>query len=117
MTAMLTDSGLETWLVFHRNVELPDVAAVPWLDDAQGGALLVGVLPRPPSPGPRRGSRHGLETPTRRADPDWGARLGYDAVALDRVNRDAVAFVRELADEIHGVNVVVSGNIGPRRDG
>lgn len=26
-TPMLTDSGLETWLVFHRGVDLPDFAA------------------------------------------------------------------------------------------
>ena len=31
-----------------------------------------------------------LETPTWRANADWGARLGYDAAALRRVNRDAV---------------------------
>ena len=28
-----------------------------------------------------------LEAPTWRANPDWGERLGYDATALDRVNR------------------------------
>lgn len=30
--AKLTDSGLETWLVFHRGVDLPDVAAFPLLE-------------------------------------------------------------------------------------
>jgi homocysteine S-methyltransferase len=58
-----------------------------------------------------------LETPTWRASADWGARLGYDAEALDRVNRDAVTFLREVADEFGDVDVVVSGNIGPRGDG
>jgi homocysteine S-methyltransferase len=58
-----------------------------------------------------------LETPTWRANADWGARLGYDAAALDRVNRDAVAFLRGLAEEHPEVAVVVSGNIGPRGDG
>lgn len=38
---MLTDSGLETWLVFHRNVELPDFAAFPLLDDPAGRGLLA----------------------------------------------------------------------------
>ena len=33
-TPRLTDSGLETWLVFHRGVDLPDFASFPLLDDA-----------------------------------------------------------------------------------
>ena len=33
-----------------------------------------------------------LETPTWRANADWGSRLGYDADALDGVNRAAVGF-------------------------
>ena len=28
----LTDSGLETWLVFHRDVDLPHFAAFPLLN-------------------------------------------------------------------------------------
>ena len=31
-----------------------------------------------------------MESPTWRANPDWGARVGYDAVALDRVNTAAI---------------------------
>ena len=58
-----------------------------------------------------------LETPTWRANADWGARLGYDAAALDRVNRDAVAFLRDIAEERPEITVLVSGNIGPRGDG
>ena len=37
-----------------------------------------------------------LATPTWRANLDWGAKLGYEAPALDRINRTAVAFLREL---------------------
>src|SRR4029079_18077860 len=58
-----------------------------------------------------------LETPTWRANRDWGARLGYDAAALDRVNRDAVAFLRGLGTEVPSVELTVSGCIGPQGDG
>jgi hypothetical protein len=40
-TVLLTDSGLETWLVFHRGIELADFAAFPLLGDAAGRALLA----------------------------------------------------------------------------
>ena len=59
-----------------------------------------------------------LDTPTWRANLDWGARLGYDAVRLADVNRRAVEFVRELAaDAADGPTVVIDGVIGPRGDG
>lgn len=58
-----------------------------------------------------------LETPTWRANSDWGARLGYDAAALDRVNRDAVTFLRDLGQTSSDVDLTVSGNLGPRGDG
>jgi S-methylmethionine-dependent homocysteine/selenocysteine methylase len=60
-----------------------------------------------------------LETPTWRASRDWGARIGYDAAALARVNRQAVALLSALRDahEREDTPIVVSGNLGPRADG
>ncbi|HVF74034.1 MAG TPA: homocysteine S-methyltransferase family protein [Acidimicrobiales bacterium] len=113
----LTDSGLETWLVFHRGIDLADFAAFPLLDDADGRELLATYFRDHLRVAQEAGTGFVLETPTWRANADWGARLGYDADALDRVNRDAVAFVRGVGAEFPGVDAVVSGNIGPRGDG
>lgn len=113
----LTDSGLETWLVFHRSTDLPDFAAFPLLDDPGGRELLAEYFRDHLRIAAAAGTGLVLETPTWRANADWGARLGYDAAALVRVNRDAVALLRELAEEYPEVVVVVSGNIGPRGDG
>ena len=116
-TPMLTDSGLETWLVFHRSIDLPDFAAFPLLDEPAGRELLAEYFRDHLRIAAAAGTGVVLETPTWRANADWGARLGYDAIALDRVNREAVAFLRGLAEEQPEVAVVVSGNIGPRGDG
>lgn len=60
-----------------------------------------------------------LESPTWRANPDWGARVGYDQAALDRVNTAAMRFVAEIADawrdRVPQVRLV--GVLGPRGDG
>lgn len=114
---LLTDSGLETWLVFHRNVELPDFAAFPLLDEPAGRAVLADYFRDHLRLAQEAGAGLVLETPTWRANPDWGSRLGYDSDGLSRINRDAVAFLRGLAGEFEDVDVVVSGNIGPRGDG
>lgn len=116
-TPLLTDSGLETVLVFHHEVELPDFAAFPLLADEVGRSLLADYYRAHLRVAEVLGTGIVLETPTWRASADWGARLGYDAEALDRVNREAVAFLRGLADEFPGVAVIVSGNLGPRGDG
>ena len=114
---MLTDSGLETWLVFHRSVELPDFAAFALLDDPAGRELLAEYFRAHIRLAAEAGTGVVVETPTWRANADWGARLGYDSAALDRVNRDSVRFLRDLAGELDSVEVIVSGNIGPRGDG
>ncbi|HEY6150143.1 MAG TPA: homocysteine S-methyltransferase family protein, partial [Gaiellaceae bacterium] len=54
-----------------------------------------------------------LDTPTWRANQDWGEKLGYDADALADVNRRAVALLEELRTPA----VRVSGCVGPRGDG
>jgi S-methylmethionine-dependent homocysteine/selenocysteine methylase len=117
MSFQLTDSGLETWLVFHRDVDLPDFAAFPLLEDPTGRTLLAEYFREHLRVARAAGRGIVLETPTWRSNPDWGARLGYDASALDRVNRASVAFVRELGAEVADVDVVVSGCVGPRGDG
>lgn len=112
----LTDTGLETLLVFQHGLDLPDFASFPLLDDPDGRELLAEYYRDHLRIAAEVGAAIVLETPTWRASPDWGTRLGYDGAALDRVNQDAVAFVRGVASEFAEVAVTVSGNLGPRGD-
>ena len=113
----LSDGGIETDLVFHHGIDLPAFAAFVLLD-RDGGPDALRAYYRPYLDLARRhGTGLVLETPTWRANADWGRALGYGPRALARVNRDAVALVRALADEALDVDVVVSGCVGPRGDG
>lgn len=114
---LLTDSGLETWLVFHRGVDLAHFAAFPLLDQPEGRELLAEYFRDHIRIAADANTGIVLETPTWRASADWGARLGYDAAALARVNRDAVEFLRTLGGAFEAVEVTVSGSVGPRGDG
>lgn len=114
----LTDAGLETELLFLDGRELPDFASFPLLDEPAGRDRLVGYYRDFVALADSLGVGAVLETPTWRASADWGARLGVDGAALARLNADAVAAVREaVAAERPTVDVVVSGNLGPRGDG
>jgi len=116
----VTDGGLETDLVFHHGIDLPDFAAFPLVEQPEGRELLTGYYDGYADVSRRAGVGLMLESPTWRANPDWGARLGYDAAALDRVNRAAIAFLherREAHADLHECGVLVGGAIGPRGDG
>ena len=114
--AMITDSGLETDLLFNHGVELVDFAAFPLVDDGPGRVLLETYYREHLAVADAAGLEIVLETPTWRASADWGARLGYSRDELARVNRAAVALLSGLRAESRSP-VLVSGCVGPRGDG
>jgi S-methylmethionine-dependent homocysteine/selenocysteine methylase len=114
----ITDGGMETTLIFHGGCDLPHFASFVLLDDEEGvRALREYFLPYVEI---ARDAGVGivLDTPTWRANADWGERLGYSAEALADVNRRAVRFLEELRAEAAGQpEVVICGCVGPRGDG
>lgn len=115
----LTDSGLETDLIFNVGFDLADFAAFPLLDDEAGRAALSNYARDHAELAAERGVGVVIETPTWRANSDWGQRNGFDGRALDRLNREAVALLSEVRSERKPDSppMVISGNIGPRDDG
>jgi homocysteine S-methyltransferase len=114
----VTDGGLETDLSFNRGLELPCFAAFPLVDDAAGTHALRKYFAAYIEIAREHGAGIVLDTPTWRANRDWGARLGYDPERLVAVNRRAVALAVELRNQSRlGEPVVVNGVIGPRGDG
>lgn len=115
----LTDGGLETTLVFHYGIELPHFAAFTLLQYPDGRSALEKYYLPYLHLAQQYGTGFILETPTWRANPDWGFKLGYNAAELIGVNQRAVRFVRALcsANLEQDIPVLISGNIGPRGDG
>ena len=115
----VTDGGLETDLIFHHGVELPHFAAFPLLVDPKGRELLTDYYAAYAAIAAAAGAGLFLETPTWRANFDWGARLGVGADGLAGVNTDAVRLLAELGAQYAGdvAEVVVAGTVGPRGDG
>ncbi len=121
MTQFVTDGGLETDLIFHHGVDLPEFAAFPLVEDDRGRELLTRYYDGYADVAARAGVGLLLESPTWRANPDWAAVVGYDAAALDRVNRSAIGLMQELRDryaaELGIADIRVGGLHGPRGDG
>lgn len=114
----LTDAGLETWLIFHRDCVLREFAAFELLCSQNGQALLRDYYVPFLQMAQRQGCGFVLETPTWRASPEWGEKLGYDLDQIALINRGAVAFIADLREQFgHDAKILLSGNIGPRGDG
>ena len=115
----VTDGGMETDLIFHHGVNLPEFAAFPLLDSTEGRSLLELYYDGYAAIAADAGAGLMLEAPTWRANPRWGARLGYDAESLARVNRAAIALLDRLRARytMTIADVIISGMVGPRDDG
>ena len=111
----LTDGGIETVLLFHEGFELPCFASFPLLEQERGRAALRRYFEPFLDTAQERGLPFVLDTATWRANPDWGAQLGYDLAALAAANEGAVRFAGGLAEGRH--DVTISGAVGPRGDG
>ena len=114
----LTDGGLETTLVFHDGLDLPCFAAFDLLKDEAGTRRLDEYYERYFDIARRKGVGFLLESPTWRANPDWGHEIGYSGADLDRMNHDAVTLLHRIRDRAdYHQPIVISGCIGPRDDG
>ncbi|NND74524.1 MAG: homocysteine S-methyltransferase [Ilumatobacter sp.] len=110
----LTDGGLETTLIFHDGFDLPYFAAFVLLDSNGGNAALDHYVDSYVDVARRHRLPLVVETATWRASPDWARLLDVSDEQLATLNRRSVEAVASRAS---GVELVVSGCVGPRGDG
>lgn len=115
----LTDGGLETTMIFHLCIELNHFAAFELLNDDDGKHLLKEYYSDYMLIARQYGLKFIIEAPTWRANPDWAKKLGYTRDQLSAINRTAIQFMREIAEDnnFNREETLVSGCIGPRGDG
>jgi len=115
----LTDGGLETTLVFLDGVDLPCFASFPLLQSEEGRMKLENYFRPYIRTAVERDVGFILDTPTWRANPDWGAKLDVSPEALSEVNQDAVRWAAGLRDRLSDdrERVLINGVVGPRGDG
>ena len=115
----VTDGGMETTLIFDRGLDLPCFASFDLLRTEAGRDEIRAYFD--PYLAVAREHQVGLilESPTWRASPDWGARLGYSEAELAAANRDGVALVEEIRNSVldDATPIVINAAVGPRGDG
>ena len=115
----LTDGGLETTLVFHEGVDLPEFAAFVLLENEDGCETLRKYYRRYANIARDHNAGFILESVTWRASQDWGKKLGYSPKEITDFNRKSIELLKGIRREYEGVipNMVINGCIGPRGDG
>jgi S-methylmethionine-dependent homocysteine/selenocysteine methylase len=115
----VTDGGLETDLIFHHGVDLPEFAAYPLVWTDEGRTLLRAYYDAYADIAGAADAGLRLETPTWRANPDWAAVLGHDVRTVSDANRTAVELLQGMAQDWRDrvPDIVVIGSVGPRGDG
>lgn len=117
-TVVVTDAGLETWLLFDRGFELPAFAAYPLAGTADGRAALEEYYRHHRGIAEALGTALVLDAPTWRANPDWAATLGHDRAQLRELITASVAVVDGLRSGWAGDQpFLVGAAVGPRGDG
>jgi homocysteine S-methyltransferase len=112
------DGGLETTMIFERGIELPEFASFLLLETDRGRRELRDYYRGYLEIARRHGVGFTLDTPTWRANRDWGEKLDCSPEDLDRINRDAVELAREVRaeEETAETPIAICGTIGPRGD-
>ncbi|MBP1688338.1 MAG: homocysteine S-methyltransferase [Deltaproteobacteria bacterium] len=115
----VTDGGLETTLIFHHGITLPEFAAFVLMQDDTGVDTLQRYYREYGTLAQRYGVGFLFDSPTWRASRDWGQRLGFSEQALADLNRRSIELLMGIRDssETHATRGVISGCIGPRADG
>jgi homocysteine S-methyltransferase len=115
---IVTDGGMETWLVFDHGIDLPAFAAYPLVATPEGRALLTEYYGHYAEIARSIDAALLLETPTWRANPDWATTLGHDRAALSGLIAASVGVVEEVRGGWTGSQpFLVGGQVGPRGDG
>ena len=115
----LTDSGLETTLIFKDGIELNQFASFELIKTENGRRRLLDYFRQHAQTAVDAGMGFVLESATWRSNADWGAKLGYSPEQLDRLNRQSIDLMVQVRDEMETADspMPISGNIGPLGDG
>ncbi len=110
-------TGIETDLIFNKGIDLPGFATFPLLETKEGRDLLTRSYLAQVDLARELGCGVMFESVTWVANKDRAAAIGYGEHLLEQINVDAMQLIRDLHDNIGDVPIVLSAQIGPRRDG
>jgi S-methylmethionine-dependent homocysteine/selenocysteine methylase len=117
--AWLADGGLETAMIYHKGLDLPQFAAFTLLERDEGRAALSRYFESFIALAKVAGTGFVLDTATWRANMGWASAMGLDAAGITAANGMEVDFAKALRalHETAGMPILINGVIRPACDG
>lgn len=114
----LTDAGLETDLIFNKDIEIREFAAHTLLPEEKGRAALEGYLKGFLELAKKSDTGFILDSQTWKAHMHWADDLGATEGDLQSANQEAIDFITSLRDEFSDNTkpIVLNGVVGPKGD-
>ena len=116
---LLTDGGLETTFIYDYGFKLPHFAAFIALQRTPYRKMLKKYYRSYLDLAVKYKTGFILESPTWRANTDWGSKLRYTEEELFHINKSSIYFLDSIRSEYRDDidPLLVSGCVGPRSDG
>jgi S-methylmethionine-dependent homocysteine/selenocysteine methylase len=114
----LTEAGLETTLVYKRNIHLPCFSALPLLSTEEGKETLLSLYADYVNIALAQSTGIILETRTWRGSPAWASQLGLSIPQILNLNRTAVNILHDLRNKMQtpSTPIVICGTLGTLQD-
>lgn len=114
----LTEAGIETTLIYRKNINLPSFSTLPLLSTEEGTENLLSIYQDYINTALTHSTGIVLETRTWRGSPAWASKLGLSTSQVLNLNRAAVTILRDLRHgaETPSTPIVISGTLGTLQD-
>lgn len=115
----LSDSGVETTMIFHEGFDMPSGEAFKFMETEEGRAWFTRYFRRHAEMARKAEMGFIFESPTWRANGAWGGKLGFAEDRLARINRESIGLMADIRADMETASspMVLSGCIGPLGDG
>lgn len=114
----LTEAGIETTLVYKKNIHLPCFSTLPLLSTEEGTQTLLSIYQDYVNVALAHSTGIVLETRTWRGSPSWASKLHLSIQQVLDLNRAAVKILHGLRRKVETAStpIVISGTLGTIQD-
>ncbi|KAJ5158991.1 Homocysteine S-methyltransferase [Penicillium coprophilum] len=112
----VTEGGIETTLLFKKNLNLPSFSSLPVLDTEEGRKVICSIYEQYINIAHTYSTGLILETRTWRGSPRWSSEIGLSIEQIIDLNHTAVKILHELRHKTPSIPFVISGSLGPLQD-
>ncbi|KAJ5383181.1 Homocysteine S-methyltransferase [Penicillium concentricum] len=112
----ITEGGIETTILFKKNIDLPSFSTLPVLNTEEGRKVICAIYQEYINIALAHSTGVVLETRTWRGSPLWSSEINLSIEQIIDLNHTAVKILHDLRNKTPSPPIVISGAMGPLQD-